>query len=256
MTKVYHLAGLPRSGGTWLGLVLNQNPKFYVTKPLSLFSEILWRNYSLWEDIWYEGDLMNWEVQTLKIPYLQKLTTLYFEHLTDCSTIIDNRREWATFTNIRMCEEVFGELPKIICMVRNVEEIAASYTKIYERSDRYLDEDTFLEGRLFDWPYNHLKEVYFSKYKECLYFVDYNDLVNDTDTVLDGIYVFIGEPRYKHNVDDIEASDPFPHMDISFNLKGLHKTDAGLVKSQSDARDILPNEQFLRFEKLSFWRNV
>lgn len=256
MIDLHLLAGLPRSGGTWLGLVLNQNPKFYTTKPLSLFSELLWRNYTLWEDMWYEGELMLEEVQQLKIPYLQKLTTLYFREMTDRPTVIDCRREWTTQANIKMYTEVFGKPPKIICMVRNVEDIAASYTKLYEQSDRYLDVDTFLDGQLFEWPYNHLKETYFSKYKDSLFFVDYDNLVNDTDAVLDSIYDFIGEPRYKHNVDDIEAGDPFPEMDVAFNLNGLHKTNPGLVKSQTDAREILTKELFLKYQDLSFWQNV
>ena len=131
MTELHILAGLPRSGGTWLALILNQNPKFYAAKPLSLFLELLWRNYTLWEDKWFEGDLMNHEFQQLKIPYLQKLTTLYFEQLTDRPIIIDNRREWATQANIKMYTEVFGKPPKLICMVRNVEEIAASFVFLF-----------------------------------------------------------------------------------------------------------------------------
>ena len=119
-----------------------------------------------------------------------------------------------------------------------------------------MDKDTFLEGNLFQWPYDNLKQTYFSKYKECLLLVDYHDLVDDTETVLDSIYDFIEEPRYPHNVNDVKATDPFPHMDNAFFLKGLHKTEAGLVKSQTNAREILTEEQFLKFQDLSFWKNV
>ena len=90
MNELYILAGLPRSGSTWLALILNQNPKFYVTKPLSLFPELLWRNYTLWQSSWYEGELMNEEFQQLKIHYLQKLSTLFFKELTDSPVVIDN----------------------------------------------------------------------------------------------------------------------------------------------------------------------
>ena len=256
MTELYCLAGLPRSGGTWLGLILNQNPMFYVAKPLSLFSELLWRNYTLWEDVWFDGELMNKEFQQLKIPYLQKISTVFFKELTDCPVVIDNRREWYNIANIEMYTEIFGKPPKIICPVRNVEEIAASYTKLYEQSERHLDEDTFLQGNLFERPYDYLKETYFSKYKDSLFFVDYHNLISDTDAVLDSIYDFIREPRYQHNVDAIEGSDPFPDMDTAFHLKGLHKTNPGLTKSQTDAREILTNEQFLKFQDLSFWQNV
>ena len=59
--------------------------------------------------------------------------------------------------------------------------------------------------------------------------------------------------RYKA---DIEAGDPFPEMDVAFNLNGLHKTNPGLVKSQTDAREILTKELFLKYQDLSFWQNV
>ena len=255
MDELHFLAGLPRSGGTWLALILNQNPKFYAAKPLSLFSEILWRNYSLWDAQWFEGDLMNHEFQQLKIPYLQKLSTLFFKELTDSPVVIDNRREWYNIPNIEMYTEIFGKPPKIICPVRNVEEIAASYTKLYEQSGRHLDED-FLQGNLFEHPYDNLWATYFSKYRDCLLLVDYHNLVNVTDVVLDSIYDFIGEPRYQHNVDAIEGSDPFDGMDAAFNLKGLHKTNPGLTKSQTNAREILTKEQYLKFQDLSSWRNV
>ena len=110
--KIICLSGLPRSGSTWLGAILSQNPRFYVTNPQSPFVELLWRNYSLWDEPNWKADFL--ELQDIKIPYLRKVASSYFKEFTDSPVILDVRRHWHSIKNIEMYADVFGELPKTI----------------------------------------------------------------------------------------------------------------------------------------------
>ena len=72
----------------------------------------------------------------MKIPYLQEITKAYFKQQTNKSVIIDKRRQWHTIENITMYKEIFNKDPKIICPVRNVEEIAASYKNLCVKNNK------------------------------------------------------------------------------------------------------------------------
>jgi len=131
MNNLFLLGGLPRSGITVLSSLLNQNPNLYVTTT-SPFIEILWRNYSIWDDSDYEGELGTDKMQNLKIPFLENITESFYSELTKVENIIDKRRQWQGITNIEMYKEIYGELPKIICPVRSIDEIIVSYMKIFK----------------------------------------------------------------------------------------------------------------------------
>ena len=255
LNKLVCLGGLPRSGTTWLGTILNQNPRFYVTGP-SPFVELLWRNYALWDDPAYISDLQADDLGNMRIPYLRKLTNLYYNHLTNCNIIIDNRRAWQSTTNIQIFTQVFGATPKIICPVRNVEDIISSYIKMFERNDLEWNYYTSMKGNIFEDSYTQLKESYNSTHRKSLLLVEYEDLVNNLDLSLDDIYNFIEEPRYNHDVSTIKINESYNKVAEKYGLVGLHDVKSGVVKSATRATDILTKDQFSEFSKLTFWRDV
>jgi len=118
MNNLFFLAGLPRSGSLLLGTLLNQNPSIYTT-PTSSFVELLYRNYTLWNEENFAEDFAGDKMKNIKVPYLQEITKAYFKQQTSKSVIIDKRRQWHTIENITMYKEIFNKDPKIICPVRN-----------------------------------------------------------------------------------------------------------------------------------------
>ena len=101
MNKLHMLAGLPRSGTTLLGAILNQNPKVYVTTT-SPFVEILWRNYSVWFEESEIPCLDTLKTRDLKKPFLKNVAHSYFNELTDKEIVIDKRRSWHKISNMHM----------------------------------------------------------------------------------------------------------------------------------------------------------
>ena len=108
------LGGLPRSGITLLASLLNKDANIYVTTT-SPFVEVLYRNYSLWNDPDYQPDFDTDNMRHAKIPFLQGMTKEYYKQLTTKRFVIDKRRQWQNVANIEMYRAVYGELPKIIC---------------------------------------------------------------------------------------------------------------------------------------------
>lgn len=232
--------------------ILNQNPRFYVA-PQSPFVELLWRNFSLWGDEDWKIDFLIDGLEKVKIPYLKKLTESYFSQLTDKPVIIDHRRGWQGIANIEMYAEVFGELPKIICLVRNVEEIIASYKEVFRKNKKGWEYNRDMSGNIFELNYNQLKKTYNSQYKDCLLLVDYKHLVSDTEFELWRIYDFLGEDVYKHDIDSIKELRSYKSVDSAYNLVGLHKIKKGVVKSKTNAQKILTTDELSKFKEFTFW---
>jgi len=243
---MFLLGGLPRSGTTLLSALLNQNPDIYVTTT-SPFVEILWRNHLVWKE---ENTVGTHNIQEAKIPFLRKLTDAYYSELTDKPIIIDKRRHWQSITNIEVYKKVFGNLPKIICPVRSVDEIIASYIKMYKKNKLEFEYDTEMYDGKFELPYRQLKDCFESGYKDCFLLVEYDDLVDDTANTLGRIYKFMELPEYGHNLNYVYSSEP----EANYGINGLHDIRNTIGKSSNDSRKILTKEQFNKFHTWNFWR--
>ena len=120
-----------------------------------------------------------------------------------------------------MYKDIFGELPKIICPVRNVEEIAASFVSLFRNNGRNWHSHDMKDLLLQNCQ--NLKSTFDSEYNECLLFVDYNDLVNDTSNELERIYKFIDVPSYAHKLDSVSVDVSYKKVEDIFGLTNMHK---------------------------------
>jgi len=252
MKQLFFLAGLPRSGSTLLGALLNQNPNIYVS-PTSSFVEILWRTYSLWSEKPYAEDFLGTKIQNMKIPFLKKVTQNYFSELTSKPIVIDKRRSWQALDNIKMYNEIFGKKPKIICCVRNVEEIIASYKSLCSKNKRPWGPE-FLEGNIFDTSFMNLEETWKSPFKSCLLLIEYNDLVKKTQATLNKIYSFINQPSFSHKLNNIKSEDPLKEVEKLYKLNGMFKLPSRIKKSTTKIK-ILTKDEYNYYSLKNFWKD-
>lgn len=251
MKQLFLLAGLPRSGSTLLGTILNQNPNLYIPHTSS-FVEILWRNYSVWNDKRFAEDFMGNKMQQIKIPFLKKLFQSYFSELTNKPIVIDKRRSWQSIDNIKMYKEIFGISPKIICCVRNIEEIVASYKTLHLKNNKLWNEDALKDNR-FQNALKDLQKTYNSKFKDCLLFIEYNSLVKQTQKTLNKIYDFINQPSYLHDLNNIISIDPHKEVEKLYGLKGMFNVSKSIKKSNTNT-NILTNEEYNDYSSKTFWK--
>ena len=151
--------------------------------------------------------------------------------------------------NIKMYKEIFNKDPKIICPVRNIEEIVASFKSIFLKNKKTFN----LEGNRFDVPFFHLKDTWNSEFKKCLLFVEYNDLIKATQKTLNKIYDFIEQPYYKHDLNNIVSNDPLKEVEKIYGLKGLHNLQKTIKKSITST-DILDAKELKYYSLQNFWR--
>ena len=125
MKKFFYLHGLPRAGNTLLGSIINQNPKVAVTAN-SIIADMLGELYSLKNISIFKNfpDHKSFDSVT------KSLFDNYYRDWPQ-DYIID-RAPWGMPINLKFLKEVQDEI-KIIVMVRDVEEILASFIKWSQR---------------------------------------------------------------------------------------------------------------------------
>ena len=234
--RIYFLAGLPRSGSTLLANILAQHPSMYVT-PTSGIVDMLVnvRNH------WNQNDAFRAMERKLseqvKGTVLRAMLEAYFSH-TERPVCIDKNRYWAEF--LEMAEVLVGgrEHVKLIMTVRDLRDVLASFERLYRKtsalgqlpqeSNMALKFKTALgrmevfidDGQPVGRAYNAIRDAVTRGWKDCMHFVDYEDLTRQPAQTLDGIYRFLGEEPHKHdfgNVEQVTFED-----DFAYGFKDLH----------------------------------
>ena len=122
MKKYYFMSGLPRSGSTLLSSILNQNPRMY-SGPSSPVVAIM---------LTLENAISNDEL-FLAFPKAEqagKIISSVIENYysdVDKPVIIDKNRSWVN--RVHYIPGYFGVEAKILCPVRNVDEILTSFIR-------------------------------------------------------------------------------------------------------------------------------
>ena len=235
--SVYFISGLPRSGSTLLSAILNQNPRFYSgpSSPVITLMKCI-------------ANFFNTEKLCLAYPkvaqaemYIGDLIKYYYAEVKQ-EVIFDKSRIWTS--NIESIEYYFKIKPKIICMVRNIDEI---YMSIKNTKADLIDELLSPNDTLLLKPYNCLKEA-FNNYRNYLHIVEYNDLVDKPKEVMQNIYKFLGEEYYEHTFYNIEQK--YKEDDINVYGIDLHTIRPDISKSTTKPTKDIIN----RCKGMEFWR--
>lgn len=240
------MGGLPRSGNTLLSALLNQNPNVYVTTTSPLV-EIMWRTYSMWSDVEYSADLSTTKMQSLKNSFLQEVQQSFHKKLTSREVIIDKRRQWQNVHNIEMYVNIYNKRPKILCPVRDVDEIMSSFDTVFKNNNIQFDYDKELSGNRFGGSYFPLKEALNSDYKDCFHLIEFNDLISNTAETLDKIYDFLELDKFNHDIDNIRALEE----EGDHGLVGLHTLPNKILKNNPDK---INKQNFKEYQDWVFWR--
>ena len=148
--------------------------------------------------------------------------------------------------------DIFSELQKIICPVRNVEEIVASFSNLFKENSREFSPESNLKGNVFSDTYYQLKATYDSMYRDCLHIVDYDDLVGDTDLEVEKIYNFLNVRPHKSDYESVEGNPAYKDIDTAYDLIGMHNIKSGVQKSGTNSEDVLSKDQLNIFKELTF----
>lgn len=260
--KFIMLSGLPRSGSSVLSSMLNQHPDIYAstTSPVIDLIEIVNNN---WMNI--SAALVNPNLQ--QYPNMIKgICNGAYEHV-DKPVIIDKNRIWPRYG--KLMTHAFGYKPKIICTVRNIPEILSSYILLINKnSDKlsFVDKDLYeinlpinnknrcklLWEKYMNGPYNSVRIGYNSPDVD-LFVVDYDDIVNNSQQVMDKICNFIEIDKVVVDLNNLQQMKE--NDDFHGGMIGLHDVRSAMKRTSPKPEDVIGHELVKQYTnmKLDFW---
>jgi sulfotransferase len=263
MRDIHYISGLPRSGSTLLTNVLLQNPKFATTATSSLL-EFLLQVRDNWNKL--EGHKVYPDGQD-KWSVIRSIMQNY--HNTNKEIIFDKNRGWTT--HIEFIEKVTGKSPKIIACVRNLEDICASFEKLFRknRADGEIHGEfsnpkmKTIDGRVEVWisdegvvgrPYVSLMDTFQRGLGDRILIFPYEEWTAKPEMWFKRLYEFIGEEYYEHDFNNIEQT--IRENDAGYGWgENLHELRIGKLEYlPSDARKVLGVQWPQKLHNTEFWK--
>jgi len=260
------ISGLPRSGSTLLCNILAQNPEAKVSKATSGLHDVLFGVRNQWDRL-TEHQAEGVDLARLK-RVLQGIFHGYLHDGFASPLVIDKGRGWLSL--IEMLEFVLDKKCKIICPVRDLAEILASFEKLWRKTtaktqwnfeqNDYFNAQT-VEGRCEIWArkdqpvglaYNRVKDALQRGYSDRIYFVEFNDLTSYPERTLDGVYKFLDVANFKHDFDNVAQYTREDDENVH-RIVGLHTIRPKVLPVPRSATETL-GEVAKKYRNLEVWR--
>lgn len=217
--QYYFLSGLPRSGSTLLSSLLSQNDKIYAGGN-SPVCQLMWDTQVSVHTSSYQQIMAN---NKLDIAYdlIRNIPDLYYKDVNQ-NIIFDKCRSWTLNANLDLIKNHITNEPKIIILIRPIEEIINSFCFLYEKNNQSIEP----ENLLIDWSepmmrsYQGILNIINNENTNNYLIISYNDLILETENVLDKIYKFCNLEYFKHNLNNIV--NKYQEDDSIYNLEGMH----------------------------------
>lgn len=141
--------------------------------------------------------------------------------------VVDKCRAWTVHDNVRMLKYYVTPSPKIIVLTRNPADIIASFKALFERNGR----DDFDTSDMVDEFNRNMIGVQMARdanSPDTFLFVEFENLVDDTQSELDRIYSFLGMKSFAHDLANIVNVNP--EDDSVYGLQGMHTVRRTICK--------------------------
>jgi len=243
MKEYYFLTGLPRSGNTLLGSIINQNHKVCLTAN-TLVTDIFYQLYLL-EDC---EILKNFPDKKSFNNVIKNVFNNYYKDWT--ANIIIDRGVWGTPANLYFLKSIIKK-PKFIILYRPVLECLASFIKIEKptnvekRCQELMDSNGMIGKSLWSIK-NIIKE------KEDYIIINYLDLVKNPLKQINKIYKYLNIDNFNHifkNFKDFKANNTI--YDDSILNAELHKVRTDKIElNKYNVKDYLPPNIIKQYSNL------
>ena len=211
--KLHFISGLPRSGSTLLTSLLYQNPLVH-TEGISALCEWMYQTHKAFDcDAIYANRRQN---HAHKI--ISDLPNIYYAH-TKRQIVFDKGRTWTFPINVEMLRRYVTPQPKIIVLTRDPVEIIASFKSLFARNGR---DDFDISGMAAEFNHNMVgvKMAQDANDPATFLFVEFENLISNTQQQLDRIYDFLDIKCFKHDLANIVNMNP--EDDSVYGLRGMH----------------------------------
>lgn len=261
MKEFYFLSGLPRSGNTLLASILNQNSKISVSanSPVSEIMKNLDKSMSTDEALLNFPDYKSYE------NVIKNVLESYYQN-SKANYIID-RAPWGTPINLDLLKKYRSNNIKIIVLLRDIPEVLASFVRWSERNkSSFLNQFKTTEEkcdfmmrsdgqimRFLSSAANLTKE----ENNHYALFLQYDDIVNETELSIRKIYDFLNIPYYSDHYFSNLKQLKVNNITYNDNIlgKNLHKiTEKEIKRSSYSINQYLPQSVIDKYSKYTFWQ--
>ena len=262
MKTYYFDCGLPRSGSTLLGSLLNQNPQIHAG-PLSPVFEVM---YYTRDRLQGEQAQAHPKPQIFKSMVENVIDTYYRD--VKKPVVVDRCRAWPA--HIDLIKEYITPDPKIICTVRHPLEILASFIDLINNSrsvsfidkallnqNMFITNDTRCElmmnpGGIVWESMNALATAFRQNQTQHIHFIQYDDLVSDPKRVMQGIHSFLRMKPYEYDFENIENKYREKDTDV-YGLPKMHEVRSKVEKTSRHYSEVLSDEVINKYKNMDFW---
>ena len=260
MKDIFFLSGLPRAGNTLFGSIMNQNPDVGVSAN-SICADMMGELHMLK----HTDIFKNYPDHKSFDNVAKKVFENYYKDW-NYKYIID-RAPWGMPINLKFLKETRSNI-KIIVLVRDIIEVLGSFIRwsqkestsfinqygaktIEEKCDMLMNKDGVIVKELIA-----IKHLVDQQSKELYHLIEYNNLVENPEKTIDGVYEFLNISKFKHsftNLDQFKVNGM--KYDEAIVGEGLHtiKTDA-IYKDTYDACSIIPKSIIDKYKQCNFWK--
>lgn len=254
------LSGLPRSGSTLLTSLLNQHPKIYATSTSPVIGMVT--------NFYY-----NWESQTStqvedkderqRTNMVAAMVLAAHKHI-EKPIVVDKNRGWAKTG--KLLTELLGKQPKMICTVRNIPDIMASFITLINKDndnwvDKHLKETGFAINNinrcrlLWSGVVGESWQAFKSGYqfnKQNMLIFEYDSITSSPLEVMKKIEEYLEIEPFQYDLNNLK---PMKEKDELHGFRGLHDIRPIVKKTSLPPEQIIGKEltQYYNDMKLDFW---
>jgi len=219
--KLHFLSGLPRSGSTLLSTLLYQNPSIH-TEGISALCDVMWQTHQSFSQQAIPAN----HRQAHAHQMISNLPARYYSDVVR-PVVIDKCRAWTMQANVEMLRKYVTPQPKIIVLTRNPAEIIDSFKSLFERNNRD-DFDTSGMADEFNRNMVGMQMAKDANDPDTFLFVEFEDLIGNTQSELNRIYEFLDMKPFQHNLNNIVTINP--QDDSVYGLQGMHDVRSTIGK--------------------------
>jgi sulfotransferase len=257
MKTLYFLGGLPRSGSTLLGSILNQHPDIYVS-PTSPLGDVVTDVEKSFNRV---DQQFTFDRKATSYNVYKAVLANFYNHISK-STILDKHRFWGK--NLDTVQMFLSNKPKIVATYRSIPEVLTSYISLIEKTKQ---ENNFIDNHLrqdnlpitnnnrveYIWRYyvspSYESMVYgLAKYPDWVHLVEYNSLIQNPQKELNKVYDFLEVTPQENNFNEIENACG-EQKDEAWGLRDLHTIRPQLSKISQNPIDIIGEENVKLYSK-------
>lgn len=267
---LYFMAGLPRSGSTLLSAILNQNPRFHSGPSSPVVPLMLALENELAQDELFKA--------YPKMDQARQIIGSVMDNFysdVEQPVVFDKNRSWVNRPHY--IRGYFDVEPKILCPVRNLDEILTSFITMCRRNPytgkgrvNFIDEmlirnqqELTDENRcrviagpgILGQSFDGIRSILAQGQDKMLHFIEYQDLVNNPEKTMRAVYEYLGEEYYEHDFAKLENRHRENDSAI-YGFADMHEVRDSLGSASARPSDILSPEIQALCQGQEFWRNI